>query len=382
MMQEMSTASRLELLEAGAKLAALGSSGRVSEIRLVDRSRNVEAGVIGHESGFYGSAGPRERERSSFGSPRGRTLSSLPLSNELREELAHVALRRDCDRLAELSALFHSAGRAHLEGKGQISVHLDFAEAAVARRAFSSLRAFGVASEIRTYHQSSFGQANRYQLHVAGTPRALQLLNEAGVLDAGLAPIEAPPSRVVARSCCRAAYLRGALLGSGSLSAPPSLHLEIRTTSLEGADFLVEIAAREGVELQVSERARYAVAYAKGAEAVAGVLALAGASEIVLSLAERSVIGEARAGANRLANADQANIGRSSRAALAQLRAVRRLERQGMLERLSPALRQAAQLRLRNPQRSVAELARRAGVPKPTLHGRFRRLRELAEKRG
>ena len=306
----------------------------------------------------------------------------MALSETLREELAHVALRRNCDRLAELSALFHSAGRAHLEGKGHISVHLDFAGAAVARRAFVSLRAFGIASEIRTYRQHAFGHANRYQLHVAGSPRALQFLNEAGVLDAGLAPIETPPSRVTARPCCRAAYLRGALLGSGSLSAPPSLHLEIRTTSLEGASFLAGIAAREGVELQVIERDRHAVAYAKGAEAVAGVLALAGASEIVLSLAERSVIGEARAGANRLANADQANIARSSRAALAQLRAVRRLERQGVLERLSPALRQAAQLRLRNPQRSVAELAQRAGMPKPTLHGRLRRLQELAEKRG
>lgn len=306
----------------------------------------------------------------------------MPLSDELHEELAHVALRRDCDRLAELSALFHSAGRAHLEGKGKISVHLDLAGGAVARRAFSSLRAFGISSEIRTYRQRAFSRGNRYQLHVSGSPRALQLLNEAGVLDSGLAPIETPPSRVTARACCRAAYLRGALLGSGSLSAPPSLHLEIRTTSLEGAGFLAAIAAREGVELQVAERDQHAVAYAKGSDAVAGLIALAGASEIALSLAERSVIGEARAGANRLANADQANIERASQAAQTQLRAIRRLQRLGLLERLSPALREAARLRLRNPQRSVAELAQRAGVPKPTLHGRLRRLQELAGKRG
>lgn len=306
----------------------------------------------------------------------------MPLSEELRDELAHVATTRDCDRLAELSALFHSAGRAHLEGKGKISVHLDLAGAAVARRAFASLRAFGVDSEIRTYRRRSFDRANRYQLHVSGSPRALQFLNEAGVLDTGLAPIETPPKRVTARVCCRAAYLRGALLGAGSLSAPPSLHLEIRTTSIEGADFLARIAAREGVELHVAERDRNAVAYAKGSDAVAGLLALTGASEIALSLAEHSVIGEARAGANRLANADQANIERASRAALAQLRAVRRLQRHGTLERLSPTLREAARLRLNNPQRSVAELARRAGIPKPTLHGRLRRLQELAEKSG
>ncbi len=261
-----------------------------------------------------------------------------------------------------------------------ISVHLDLAGGAVARRAFSALRAFGVSSEIRTYRQRAFNRDNRYQLHVSGSPRALQLLNEAGVLDAGLAPIEVPPARVTARACCRAAYLRGALLGSGSLSAPPSLHLEIRTTSAEGAGFLVKIAAKEGIELQLAERDRNAVAYAKGGDAVSGLLALTGASEVALFLAERSVIGEARAGANRLANADQANIARASQAALIQLRAVRRLQRRGELKRLSPALREAAQLRLHNPQRSVAELAQRAHIPKPTLHGRLRRLQELARK--
>jgi DNA-binding protein WhiA len=305
----------------------------------------------------------------------------VALSESLREELVRVAVKRDCDRLAELSALFHTAGRAHLEGRGRISVHLDLAGAAVARRAFALLRAFDIDSEIRTYRQRAFDQQNRFQLHVAGSPRALQLLNEAGVLDSALAPIEIPPAHVVARSSCRAAYLRGALLGAGSLSAPPSLHLEIRTTSLDGARFLAELAAREGIELQVTERDRHAAAYAKGAEAVTGVLATAGASEMVISLAERSVIGEARAGTNRLVNAEQANIARSTRAALAQLEAIRRLERQGALESLSPALRRAAGLRLGNPHRSVAELARRAGIPKPTLHGRLRRLQELAERR-
>jgi DNA-binding protein WhiA len=304
----------------------------------------------------------------------------MPLSETLRDELSHLELRRECDRLAELSALFHSAGRAHLEGKGRISVHLDLAAAAVARRAFSSLRSFGVSSEIRTYRQRAFEHAGRYQLFVAGTPRALQLMNEAGVLDAGLAPIETPPPRVIARPCCRAAYLRGALLGAGSLSGPPSLHLEIRTTSEEGARFLAEMAAREEIELHVAERDRHAVAYAKGLEAVTGVLALVGASETALVLAEHAVVGETRAGANRLANAEKANIARASRAALAQLEAVRRLQRQGALDRLSPALREAARLRTGNPRRSVAELAHRAGLPKPTLHGRLRRLQELARR--
>ena len=45
------------------------------------------------------------------------------------------------------------------------------------------------------------------------------------------------------------------------------------------------------------------------------------------------------------------------------------------------ALREAAELRLRNPHRSVAELAQRSGIPKPTLHGRLHRLQALADGR-
>src|ERR671922_1132277 len=157
------------------------------------------------------------------------------LSEDLRDELAAIAPSRDCDRLAELSGLFHAAGSIHLRGRGEISVHLDLATSAVARRAFSLLRAFGVEAEIRTYRRRAFDRATRYQLHVAGGARALQVLHEAGVLTARLAPLERPPKRVVARASCRAAYLRGALLGGGSLSGPRSRHLELRASTVAGA---------------------------------------------------------------------------------------------------------------------------------------------------
>jgi cell division protein WhiA len=300
----------------------------------------------------------------------------MSLSDDLRNELAGIAPRQQCDRLAELSGLFHAAGTVHLRGRGEVAVHLDLASSAVARRAFSLLRGFGVASEIRTYRQRAFERETRYQLHVAGGPHAVQVLHEAGVLTAGLAPLERPPKRVVARSCCRAAYLRGALLGAGSLSGPRSPHLELRAASVEGAEFLAGLAAAEGVRLGVADRGRHAVAYAKGAEAIAGVLAVAGASDAVLVFEERAVLGATRAAANRLANADHANLVRTSRAAHAQLRALRRLD----LDTLPPKLREIADLRLRHPTLSLRELALRCDPPatKSAAHRRLQRLVRLA----
>jgi cell division protein WhiA len=156
----------------------------------------------------------------------------MPLSEDLRNELATIAPKRGCCRLAEVSALFHSAGSVHLRGRGELSLHLDLASPAAARRAFSLLRELGIHSEIRTYRRRAFDRATRYQLHVDGISTALERLVEAGVLDSRRAPLERPPRRVVGRSCCRGAYLRGALLGGGSLSGPRAPHLELRTTSL------------------------------------------------------------------------------------------------------------------------------------------------------
>ena len=300
----------------------------------------------------------------------------MSASDELRGELARLALGGDCDRLAELSGLFHTAGSVHLRGRGHVSLHLEVSSPAVVRRAFRLLRSFRIDSELRTYVRRAFDRPVRYQLHVEGSDHALQVLHEAGVLDLRLAPLEVPPKRVVARSCCRSAYLRGALLGAGSFSGPRSPHLEVRRAGLAGARFLAALAEREGGRLSVLDRGRHAVAYARGSDAIAQVLAAAGAGDSVLALEEQRVLGATRAEANRLANADHANLVRTARAAHVQLRAAKRLQESGRLETLSVALREVARLRLEHPSWSLRELARACSPPvsPAAVHRRLRAL--------
>jgi len=304
----------------------------------------------------------------------------VSLSDDLREELAAITPSKDCDRLAELSGLFHSAGSVHLRGRGNVSVHLDVSASAVARRGFALLRSVGVGSEIRTYRRRAFDRSTRYQLHISGDARALQVLYEAGVLTQRLAPLNHPPRRVVARACCRAAYLRGALLGGGSVSGPRAPHLEIRTAAAEGARFIAELARREGAALHVLDRGRHAIAYARGAEEIGIVLAAAGAGNVVLWLEEHAVMGATRARANRLANADHANLVRTSRAAHDQLAAVEQLRRSGELAKLDDALQEIAELRIRHPTLSLRELALKCRPPatKATAHRRLRKLLQIA----
>jgi cell division protein WhiA len=306
----------------------------------------------------------------------------MPLSEEVRAELAAIDPRRACCRLAELSALIRGAGSIHLRGRGRIAVHLDVSSPAVARRVFSLLKGYGVASEIHTFRRQAFERARRFRINLDDDPRAVQALNEMGVVDSGLAPLERPPTRVVERSCCRASYVRGALLAAGSVSGPRNAHLEIRTGTIEGAELLASLGAEEGFPLAVHDRGRHAVAYLKDREAIAGLLAFLGAHEAALRLEESAVVAATKARANRLANADHANIVRTSRAADAQLRAIKRLEAAGRLEHLPAELREVARLRARYPALSLRELARRLRPPatKAAAHRRLAKLQKLAER--
>ena len=301
----------------------------------------------------------------------------MSLADDLRDELAAISPARRCCRAAELSALFHAAGAWHLRGRGELAVHLDLATSAIARRAFALLRDLGVRSEIRTYPRRAFDRATRYQLHVRLDGRAREVLREAGVVSRAGAPLERPPKRVVGRSCCRGAYLRGALLGGGSLSGPRSSHLELRASGVEGARFVAEVAAREQIRLAVLERRTHALAYAKAGDAIADVLAAAGGGETALRLDEHAVVAATRARANRLANADGANLARTARAAHAQLDAIRKLD----VATLPTRLQEIAELRVRHPSLPLSELARKCRPPitRAAAHARLRAIRERAD---
>ena len=93
------------------------------------------------------------------------------------------------------------------------------------------------------------------------------------------------------------------------------------------------------------------------------------------------MVGATRSRANRLANADHANLVRTSRAAHAQYLAASRLRETARLDELPPALREVAELRLAHPSLSLRELGLRCRPPaqKAAVHRRLRALMRLAE---
>jgi DNA-binding protein WhiA len=296
-------------------------------------------------------------------------------ADRVRAQLAERLPARSCCRLAFLSGLSRSAGVFQLRSGGEAAVELDLADPAVARRAFALLRDVGADCEIRSYREPRFERRNRVRVRVVGA-RGLQLLHEAGVLSAGLAPLDRPPPRLLARRCCRGAYLRGAFVAAGSVSAPAApAHLELRTHELDAARLLAEVAARDGIPLAVEQRKGHARAYCKRKGDIRDLLALVGAFDGALSFEEVATVSATRAAANRVTNWDEANLARLGAAARRQRDALVLLD----LDALTPGLREVAELRLAHPDLSLAELGRRARprLPKSTVAGRMRALLSL-----
>lgn len=306
-----------------------------------------------------------------------------------REELARVEEKQSCCRLAAAAGLMHTAGTFLIRGGSTESERYEIQVAttvqAGAKLAYSAFKAFGADGELLTRREPRFHHRLVYEVHLKGTPPALQALNEMGVLSDTFELQPGISRRLVKKSCCRSAFLRGCLVGAGSANAPQrEAHLEILTPHEAFAADLVRLLSSSDFHPGMRYRRGTYVVYLKGRDEVAGLLALAGAHEAALQVEEQSVVREVRSRANRLANCDSANLRRTSAAASHQLEAIAFLQRAGRLEALPCALREAADLRLRYPYLNLSELAEVGGegLTRSAVNHRLRRLVEAAERKG
>lgn len=193
-------------------------------------------------------------------------------------------------------------------------------------------------------------------------------------------PLGAALPAASANSCCGRARLRGLLLAAGSLGRPDGPpHGEFLVASAAAAGATVVELRRIGVHGTVARRRGRLVVAVRSASGLAALLTSVGAQRARLELEAGRVVGEVRSGVSRRLNAETANLRRTAQAAVAQLEAVSRLQRDGRgLDALTPALREAAGLRRRFPAASLEALAAAADCSRPAMADRLRRLRSLA----
>ena len=182
------------------------------------------------------------------------------------------------------------------------------------------------------------------------------------------------------QTCDRKAMLRGFFLGCGSVNAPSGrYHMELSVPTLGWGTTLLRLFHDAGIRAGMIERTGHHVVYLKEGDAIVRALGLIGASRAVMEFEKVRVVREVSGQVNRRLNFETANIDKTIGSALRQVAAIEKLDADGQLEHLSPALQDMARARRKNPELNLTELAEHMKLSKSAINHRLRRLVEMGD---
>lgn len=289
-------------------------------------------------------------------------------SAKTKREIAKKPFSSDAERLAFLSAVIHTAGSIILSAGG-IGVEIAAEYGFVAESIGAATEALcGRCPELTGRGLRLSGD------YVAG------LLVDAGILSEG--GVNAGAAEELLRGEAElSAYIRGAFLGSGSVSILGSgYHLEFALSSERLARDLSHILGQFGILSRTTRRKDKTVLYIKDSESISDCLALMGAGRAAIVLNEEIVRRQVSREVNRAFNCDMANLNKTVDASLRQIEAIRYLKKKHALSSLDERLVETAEARLSNENASYGELAQMLNISKSGLKHRLEKLTEYAEK--
>ena len=175
-------------------------------------------------------------------------------------------------------------------------------------------------------------------------------------------------------------FIRGIFLGSGSVNNPENkYHLEMILNSAQNAKIVKSLLEKVQIHMKEMERKSGYSLYLKEGEEISKFLAFIGANSAVLKFEEIRVLRDMKNNINRKVNCETANLSKTINAAVKQIEAIKKLQKQGKFESLSDSLKEIAILRLENPDASLIELGQMLENPigKSGVNHRLKQLEEL-----
>ena len=304
----------------------------------------------------------------------------------VRAELIRLPAGKSCCMLSEISALTQTSGHLAFRGGGWISVQYRLENAGVARRLFMLLKKrLDVNPTLHFTQTSIMGGQKTCVLTLTGED-ARTLLSALHMMETdenGETHLKRTvPRHPMTRQCCRRAFLRGAFLGAGTVTSPEKeYHFEWQAEDQALADTLEKLLPKCELPFHSYTRKGRRVVYLKGAQQIADVLALMGASGSMLEMENTRIRKQMRAAATRGANCDEHNGEKMLDAAEQQARAIARISLKVGLFTLPPTLQSLARARLENQDLSLKQLGEIMDPPlsKNAVNHRMRRLMEIAD---
>lgn len=285
----------------------------------------------------------------------------MSFSSEVKDELAGVYPKARHCKIAELAGIMGIC-----EGEGDI-LYLQSENEALQRKFFTLLlKAFNIDKGLFPT-LAGVGHRQSYRMVLDDIKK---------VQDVRFA-VRHP--MVLSMECCRRSFLRGAFLAGGSISDPEKYyHFEIVCDKADFAETVQNVINSFGLEAKTVMRKNTYVVYLKEGEQIVQILGEMGAGHSLMKLVNVRIWREMRGNVNRRVNCETANLNRTAVTAVRQIEDILYVEENLGFGKLTPPLRQMAEVRLQLPEASLKELGENMN-PKLGKSGVNHRLRKLSE---
>lgn len=163
---------------------------------------------------------------------------------------------------------------------------------------------------------------------------------------------------------CFSAFLRGLFIACGNVTDPAKqYHLELTFATEEEREAADRLFLQHGLEMKKGFRKSRCLLYLKSSEKIEDFFAAVGANKAAFELINSKIVREVRGDANRQSNCDMANIKKSLSASKKYTDIIEKMISDGTVAKLPSELRETAELRIANPQVSMADLALLHKIP-------------------
>ncbi len=297
----------------------------------------------------------------------------MNFTSEIRRELMKSVPPKSCCKTSLLAAFIQTSGYLSLGRVGirdEVSFTSEHEEVAEYMLALAE-ELFGVRMTMDAVRRDP--KQGRHKLTFSYS------LSDAGEIAEEISAHFAPD---LTSSCCRAAFVKGAFLGSGSCTLPSEgaktgYHLEFIFEERSEAEDFADLLDSLQLLGNVAPRGDTYFVYCKSRETICDVLSVMEAPVALTRLERIASLREENNNENRIGNCMAGNADRAATASVAQVLAFERLRESGLLSSLPAALKETAEGRLARPEYSLAELAEHLGVSKSCLNHRIRKLMKL-----
>jgi DNA-binding protein WhiA len=286
----------------------------------------------------------------------------MSFSSKVKDELLGVMPGARHCKIAEIAAVYAILG----ERGNDAGLSIRTENEGLARKFFTLLgKAFNIEKDLLI---SAAERGKRSVFRV--------VLSDSGKADVIRKAMSHP--MLLSMECCRRAFLRGAFLAAGSISAPEKYyHLEIVCPDSNIAETIRDTMRNLGLLAKIAARKGSRVVYLKEGEQIVQILGEMGAGYALMNLENVRILRDMRGRINRQVNCETANLGKAVAAGVRQTEDIIFIRDHAGLGSLPKQLREMAEVRLAYPDVPLRDLGEYLD-PKIGKSGVNHRLKKLS----